>query len=147
MVNTLESRSDLEQVFSDEVTPRLFTITDFLRILEEPVVIGFLAEKLGLTLEEVQKQLSNAKHQPLTFEEQRRLIQNRIEAEKQVAPREGRKPSVSNHEHGLVAIEKRKSQNDKTDHYGVVRTTEDLMESPTEGEMAAQDKILAFYGF
>jgi len=82
IVNILESRVGSEQVSSDEVTPRPFTITDFLRILEEPVVIGFLVEKLGLTLEEVQKQLRDANHQPLTFEEQRQLTQNRIEAEK-----------------------------------------------------------------
>ena len=177
MVDTLESRPDLEQASSDEatprpltleqassdeatprpltlkqvssneVTPRPFTITDFLRILEEPVVIEFLVEKLGLTLEGVQKQLRDANHQPLTFEEQRQLTQNRIEAEKQVALREGRRPSLSNYEHGLGVIGKREGRNDETDYYGVVRTPKDLMESPTGGEMAAEDKILEFYGF
>ena len=64
-----------------------------------------------------------------------------------MAPREGRRPSLSNYEHGLGVIGERESQNDETDYYGVVRTSEDLMESPTEGEMAAEDKIIEFYGF
>lgn len=119
-----------------------FTITDFLSILKEPVTIQFLADELDFK-EEVQRQLSEAHHFPLNFQEQRQLIENQIAAEKAKAEKERRNPNIEGFKDVLNSISEREKREDKTVYYGIVRTPEDLMRPQTAAEKAAQEIIIS----